>query len=68
MRDLTKRELTRLVWSKPTMEVARDLGVSDVAVNKACRRLDVLKPPRGFWARVNAGHLPHPEGTPQLTR
>lgn len=47
----------RLVWSKPTVKVARELGVSDKAVEKRCKRLDVPKPPVGFWAKYEAGYL-----------
>ncbi len=28
---------------------------SDVAVGKLCEKLQVPKPPRGYWARVEAG-------------
>lgn len=55
---LSREELFELVWSKPTSEVARELGVSDAAVGKLCRRLQVPKPPRGYWARVAAARTP----------
>ena len=32
-------------------EVAKELGISDVAVGKLCARLQVPKPPRGYWKR-----------------
>lgn len=54
--------LRELVWSMPTIEVANQFGVSDVAVGKLCRRLNVEKPARGFWRKVEAGALPHPQG------
>lgn len=47
-RDLTREELFALVWEKPTQELAKELGVSDVAVGKLCARLQVPKPPRGY--------------------
>lgn len=46
--------LARLVWEKPTSSLARDLGVSDVAIAKWCRKLDIDKPPRGYWAKQRA--------------
>ena len=55
---LTREELFGLVWSKPTQQVAKDLGISDTAVAKLCRRLQVPKPPRGYWARAGAGKTP----------
>ncbi|MDK1389974.1 hypothetical protein QN224_32130 [Sinorhizobium sp. 8-89] len=57
-RDLSREELFALVWEKPTQQVAKDLGVSDVAVGKLCARLQVPKPPRGYWAKVEAGEIP----------
>ena len=35
--------------------VAATLGLSDVAVAKACRKADIPVPPRGHWARKQAG-------------
>ncbi|UXN57742.1 RWP-RK domain-containing protein [Phyllobacterium zundukense] len=55
---LSREELFALVWEKPTQEVAKELGVSDVAIGKLCVRLQVPKPPRGYWARVQADQTP----------
>lgn len=55
---VTREELFALVWEKPATEVAKDLGVSDVALQKLCRRLQVPTPPRGYWAKVKAGQAP----------
>lgn len=33
-----KEELEKLVWEKPTREIAKDFGVSDNAVAKWCRK------------------------------
>jgi hypothetical protein len=57
--DVGKRrlELTKLVWSKPTVSVAEQLGVSDKAIEKRCKRLGVSKPPVGFWAKYHVGHI-----------
>ena len=40
-----------------TVQVAKLLGVSDVAVAKRCKRLGVEKPPRGYWAKVKYNRL-----------
>jgi hypothetical protein len=50
-----RETLDKLVWSKPTTEVAKDFGVSDKAIEKLCKKLDVDKPPSGYWAKVKAG-------------
>jgi hypothetical protein len=34
----TRQELFDLVWSAPTRAVAKQLGISDVGLAKACRR------------------------------
>jgi len=45
----TAEELHTLVWSKPLTQLAKDLGVSDVAIHKWCRQLGVEKPPKGHF-------------------
>lgn len=57
-RDLSREELFAMVWERPTSDIASDLGISDVAVGKLCEKLQVPKPPRGYWARVEAGQSP----------
>jgi len=60
--SISRKELTALVWSKPAREIAKEFGVSDVAVGKKCKSLNISKPPRGFWNRVSSGRIPHPGG------
>ena len=43
------------VWTEPVTTVAKIYGISDVALRKHCKTLLVPLPPRGYWARVNAG-------------
>ena len=57
-KDLSREELFVLVWEKPASEVAAELGFSGVALGKLCKRLQVPKPPRGYWAKVQAGKKP----------
>jgi hypothetical protein len=56
---LSRDDLYELVWSKPMMELAKDFGISDVALAKRCRRLGIPVPGRGYWARVDAGQTPY---------
>lgn len=52
----TDREgLLDLVWSKPISHLAEEWGISGTAIAKACRKVKVPVPPRGFWAKVAAG-------------
>ena len=52
---ITRDELFELVWSKPTIKVAKELYVSDVAVGKMCKRLEIPKPFVGYWQRLALG-------------
>lgn len=54
-KEPSREELFAMVWERPSTEVARDLGISDVALTKLCRRLQVPKPSPGYWAKVRAG-------------
>lgn len=49
-----KETLKKLLWSKPTTKVAEELGVSDKAIEKIAKKLDIQKPPRGYWTKVNS--------------
>jgi hypothetical protein len=53
---LTREELFRLVWERPSTQLAREFGISDVALGKICRRMGIPKPPPGYWRRIEAGH------------
>src|SRR5581483_9904705 len=55
----TRQQLFDLVWSAPTRTVAKQLGLSDVGLAKACRHADLLLPPRGYWAKLAAGKRVH---------
>ena len=44
-----------LVWSRPMTKVAEDFGISDVALKKICDKHWVPTPPRGYWAKRDAG-------------
>lgn len=52
--EIDANDLELLVWSRPTLEVAVILGVTDVAVAKRCKKLGIAKPPRGYWAKLRA--------------
>lgn len=41
--------LKALVATQPIIKIAKDFGVSDVAVHKACDRHGIAKPGRGYW-------------------
>ncbi len=53
--EYTREQLHEAMWSKPCMKLAAELGLSNVALAKTCRRMGIPRPPRGYWARVEAG-------------
>jgi hypothetical protein len=53
--SFSRQKLHKLVWSEPVATVAERIGISDVALSKACRRAGVPVPPRGYWAKVQTG-------------
>jgi hypothetical protein len=55
---LTRKELYDLVWSEPMMRLARRYGLSDVGLAKICRKCDIPRPPRGYWAKKQVGKAP----------
>ena len=73
MRRLTREDLYMLVWTTPISRLARDFGIADRGLSKICERLEVPVPPRGYWARKEAGQpvikfrlLKASPGTPQM--
>jgi hypothetical protein len=62
---VSREDLYELAWSKPMRELAKDFGISDVALAKRCRRLAIPVPGRAYWARVDAGQQPY---RPQLPK
>jgi hypothetical protein len=52
---LTRQELYERVWAEPVDTLAKEYGLSNVGLGKACRRHNIPVPPRGYWARKAAG-------------
>tara|TARA_R100000152_G_scaffold16228_1_gene7843 strand:- start:183 stop:584 length:402 start_codon:yes stop_codon:yes gene_type:complete len=51
----SKEEIEKLIWANPIRKVAKKLGVSDIALHRRCKRLGVVKPPQGHWAKLEHG-------------
>ncbi len=47
-KGVTREGLYELVWSEPISRISKRFGVSDVAVAKVCRKLNVPRPGRGM--------------------
>lgn len=46
-----KNELKKLVWKKPLIHAAKEIGVSDVALKRRCVKLGIALPAQGHWLR-----------------
>ena len=63
---ITRQKLYRMIWEKPLSTVAEELGISANGLSRICNRMCVPYPPKGYWARVRAGHiLPKPPLPPE---
>jgi hypothetical protein len=55
------------VWSQPMTTLAKEYGISDVALAKICKKLEVPYPCRGYWRKKKTGktveQLPLPSNT-----
>jgi hypothetical protein len=54
-RVFTRQEFYDLVWSKPMTHLAKEFGLSDVALHKICGKHGIPNPPLGWWAKKAAG-------------
>ena len=63
---ISREELYKLVWSKPVVEIAKDFGISDVAIGKICKKLNIPKPGLGYWAKKQAGKRVRQTPLPKL--
>lgn len=55
MVEYERETLYKEVWNEPVSTVAKRYGVSDVAIHKICKSMDIPVPPRGYWAKKRAG-------------
>lgn len=51
----TREELYGLVWSTPMINLAKQHGLSDRGLAKICKKHKIPCPPRGYWAKRQAG-------------
>lgn len=50
-KSFTPQQLFEMVWERPVLIVAKEIGVSDVGLSKACRKAGIMLPARGHWAK-----------------
>lgn len=69
---MDRAELFERVWSLPVSKLAEKWGITGTGLKKVCRRVQIPVPPRGYWAKLKAGHRlkrpnlpPLPDGSGQ---
>ena len=60
---VTREDLFAAVWERPLTKVAADYGISDVALKKICRKMEIPTPGVGYWRRLECGY---PAPVPKL--
>jgi hypothetical protein len=45
-------QLKKLIWAKPMVQIAKELGISDKAIKKRCNKLGISTPGRGYWQKL----------------
>ena len=63
-----RETLYREVWAAPVTEVAKKYKVSDVAIHKVCKSLNVPTPSLGYWAKIRAGKSVTKKPLPKNTK
>jgi len=64
--NLTRQELYERVWSTPATKLAKEFGISDVALGKICKKLNIPKPYPGYWQQLAVGRRVHKEKLPPI--
>jgi len=61
-------EIYEAIWTEPIQHVAKRYKISDVGLAKVCKRLNIPRPGRGYWAIKAAGKpLPRRPSLPKLS-
>lgn len=63
---LTREALYERIWEQPATKLAAEFGISDVALGKICRKLDIPKPFPGYWQRIASGYTVNKSALPAL--
>lgn len=53
--DISREDLYHRVWATPMRTLAKEFGLSDVGLSRACRRHAVPTPPPGYWTQLQHG-------------
>lgn len=54
------------MWSIPATKLSKEFGISDVALGKICKKLNIPKPYPGYWQQLAAGQHIQKEKLPPI--
>ena len=52
---IMREHLFERVWTVPMSKLAPEYGISDVGLAKVCKRMEIPRPPRGYWRQLETG-------------
>jgi len=55
---ISRQELFQQIWETPISLLSQKYGISDVGLAKICKRMDIPRPPRGYWNKLKVGKAP----------
>lgn len=55
---VSRQQLYDELWAEPALAVAARYGVSSTYLVRVCKALNVPRPPRGYWAKLEFGKAP----------
>ena len=58
-----REEIYAAIWAEPIQHVAKRYNISDVGLAKVCKKLNIPRPGRGYWA-IKAAGRPLPKRPP----
>jgi hypothetical protein len=61
---VSRDDLYRLVWAEPMTRIAEKFGVSGSYLARICMLLNIPRPQRGYWAKLEVGKAPPPMPLP----
>ena len=54
-KKISRMALYKRVWETPITRLAKEYGLSDVGFAKICKKYNIPRPPRGYWAKKQSG-------------
>ena len=54
-KTISRLDLYKRVWETPVTRLSKEYGLSDVGFAKICKKYNIPRPPRGYWAQKAAG-------------